>query len=98
MGHVLVVVLVQNETDQVRSEVAAGQNRGGEGGHQVLPIEGQPTFAAVEDDAGLEDQILAVEAQKVEGDERGLSAAALGHQRPEVAAPVDAQRDRFRHL
>ena len=58
LGHVLVVVLVEDETDQVRSEVAAGQNIGGEGGHQALPIGGQPAFAAVADDAGLEDQIL----------------------------------------
>jgi hypothetical protein len=55
---VLVVVLVEDETDEVRSEMAAGQDLGGERGHQVLPIGGQPVFPAVEDDAGLEDQIL----------------------------------------
>ena len=54
LSHVLVVVLVQDETDQVRSEVAAGQNIGGEGSHHAVPIGGHPVFAAVADDAGLE--------------------------------------------
>ena len=58
LGHVLVVVLVEDETDQVGSEVAAGQDIGGEWGHQALAVGGQPAFAAVADDAGLEDQIL----------------------------------------
>jgi hypothetical protein len=39
--------------------------------------------------------IVAIEAQKIEGDERGLRAAALGHERAEVAPPVVSQHDRF---
>src|SRR3954451_15681390 len=58
LGHMLVMVLVEDETDQVGSEVAAGQDLGGQGGDEALPLGGQPTFAAVADDAGLEDQIL----------------------------------------
>jgi hypothetical protein len=33
--------------------------------------------------------------QKVEGDERGHEAAALGHERMEVAPPVVHKHDRF---
>ena len=58
LGDVLMVVLVEDETDQVGSEVAAGQDIGREWGHQASAIGGQPAFAAVADDAGLEDQIL----------------------------------------
>ena len=58
LGHVLVVVLVEDVTDQIRSEMAAGQNIGGERSHHVVPIGGQPVFAAVADDARLEFQIL----------------------------------------
>src|SRR5882724_7836586 len=54
----LMVVLVEEETDQVGSEVTAGQDVGGERRHQASAIGGLPVFATVEDDAGLEDQIL----------------------------------------
>jgi hypothetical protein len=52
------VVLVEDETDQVGSEVAAVHHLGGEWGHQVLAIAGLPAFPAVADDARLEDQVL----------------------------------------
>jgi hypothetical protein len=58
LGHVLMVVLVEDETDQVGSEVAAGQDVGGERSHHTLPTGGQPAFAAIADDAWLEDQLL----------------------------------------
>ncbi len=58
LGDVLVVVLVEDEADQVGSVVAAGQDLGGEWGHQACAVGGQPAFATVADDAGLEDQIL----------------------------------------
>ncbi len=58
LGHVLVVVLVEEETDQVGSEVVAGHHIGGERGHQASAIRGQPVFAAVANEAGFEDQIL----------------------------------------
>ena len=38
--------------------MAAGPDIGGEWGHQVLAVGGQPAFAAVADDAGPDDQIL----------------------------------------
>jgi hypothetical protein len=40
-------------------------------------------------------QVVAVEAQKVEGHERGLDAAALGQERVEVAASVVLEDDRL---
>ena len=40
-------------------------------------------------------EILAVEAEEVEGDEAGLGAAGLGAQRPEIAASVRSKRDRL---
>jgi hypothetical protein len=58
LGHVLTVVLVEDEVGQVRSAVAAGYHLGGEGGHQASAVGGQPAFATVEDGAGPEDQIL----------------------------------------
>ena len=58
LGHVLMVILVEDETDQVGTVVAAGQDIGGEWGHHALPIGSQPAFAAIADDAGLKDQIL----------------------------------------
>jgi hypothetical protein len=39
--------------------------------------------------------IVAIEAQKIEGHERGLCAAALGHERAEVTAPVVPEHDRL---
>ena len=58
LGHVLVVILVQDEADQVRPEVAAGQDVGGQGGDQGSAVGGLPAFAAVAGDLGPEDQIL----------------------------------------
>ena len=58
LGDVLVVVLVEDVTDQVRSVVAAGQDIGREWGDQACAVGGQPAFATVADDTGLEDQIL----------------------------------------
>src|SRR5262249_30177022 len=55
---VLMMVLVEDETDQVGPEVAAGHHLVGERGHQALPLGGLPMFPTVEDDAGPEDQIL----------------------------------------
>jgi hypothetical protein len=52
------VVLVEDETDQVRSEVAAGGDIRGERGDPVAAVGSHPAFAAVEDDARLEDEIL----------------------------------------
>jgi hypothetical protein len=49
---------VEDETDQVGSIVAAGHHLGGQGGHQVSAVGGQPALAVVEDDAGPEDQVL----------------------------------------
>ena len=43
----------------------------------------------------LEAQIVAVEAHKIEGHQRGLCAAALGRERAEVAAPVLPQDHRL---
>ena len=40
-------------------------------------------------------QIAAVETQRVEGHERGLRSAALGHERSEVAPAVLSQRHRL---
>jgi hypothetical protein len=40
-------------------------------------------------------ELLAIEAQEVEGHKRGLRAAPLGHERDEVAAPVNSQRHRL---
>jgi len=37
---------------------------------------------------GTQAQIVPIKAQKVEGHERGLRSAALGHERAEVAPPV----------
>ena len=53
LGHVLMVVLVEDETDQLGSVVATGDDIGGEGCHQASTVGGQPVFTAVEDDAGL---------------------------------------------
>ena len=58
LGDVLMVVLVEDEAEQVGPEVAAGDNPGGQGGDQGLAVWGQPAFAAIADDAGLDDQIL----------------------------------------
>ena len=58
LGDVLVVILVDDEGDQVRPEVAGGQDLGGQVGHQVLAVGSLPAFAAVEDDLGTNDEIL----------------------------------------
>jgi hypothetical protein len=58
LGHVLVVVLVEDEADQIGPVVAAGYHIGGEWGHQALALGGQPAFAAVADDARFEDLVL----------------------------------------
>ena len=52
------MILVQDETNQIRSEVATRQNICRKGGDHALPIVGQPVFAVVADDARLKDQIL----------------------------------------
>ena len=44
---------------------------------------------------GTQAQIVPIEARKLEGHERGSRAAALGQERPEVAAPILTQRHRF---
>jgi hypothetical protein len=58
LGDVLVVILVEDETDQVRPEVAAGDDVVRQGGDQGLAVGGLPAFAAVAGDLGAEDQVL----------------------------------------
>ena len=58
LGDVLVVILVEDETDQVGPEVAAGDDVGGQRGDQGMAVGGLPTFAAVAGDPGAEDQVL----------------------------------------
>ena len=58
LGDVLVVILVEDETDQVWPEMAAGDDIDRQRGNQGLAVEGQPSFAAVAGDLGADDQIL----------------------------------------
>src|SRR5271157_3943691 len=53
-----VVILIDDETDQGRSEVALGSDTFGQGGHQVPAVGTPPAFAAVTGDPRADLQIL----------------------------------------
>ena len=55
---VLVVILMDDERDQRRSEVALWQDIGRQPSHQVLAVGSLPAFAAVTDDLRTNDEIL----------------------------------------
>ena len=58
LGDVLVVMLVEDETDQIRPEMAAGRDVDRQRSHHASSVGGQPALAAVADDPRREDQIL----------------------------------------
>ncbi len=58
LGDVLMVILVDDEADQVGSEVTAGENSRGQGSDQGLAVGGLPAFTSIEDDMRLDDQFL----------------------------------------
>src|SRR5208337_3862540 len=58
LGDVLVVILIDDETDQGRSEVAPGSDTFGQWGHQVPAVGTPPAFAAVTGDPRADLQIL----------------------------------------
>jgi hypothetical protein len=55
---VLVAVLMNDERDQCRPEVAVRSDVSGQFGHRVLAAGGLPAFAAITDDPGADDEIL----------------------------------------
>ncbi len=58
LGNVLVVILVDDETDQVRSKMTMVLDVVGQWGYQVLAVGTLPAFAAVTDHPRLENQLL----------------------------------------
>jgi len=58
LGDVLVVVLVEDEAEQIGAEMAARDGVVGETGHDGLAVGQEPTFAAVTDVVGLDDEAL----------------------------------------
>src|SRR5205807_9758366 len=58
LGDVVVVVLVQDEGDQVRAVMTAGEHVGGQGGQQGAAVGGLHALPQVTGDVGVEHQFL----------------------------------------